>query len=162
MVDLRPIGLVMVEDDLRKKMTVLQYQNIKEFCEFYTIEVEEIRQVGIEDISSFNQFFCHRITLSNLFISSPIHNRHRNHNCRKYHKFLDSVDRSRWWAKDHGTRCSWVCANDQLWDSLCTIRAVADSSPPFDRNHRSILPKLYDTLRSVQRIRDGLLSLPPQ
>ncbi len=32
----------MVEDDLRKKMTVLQYQNIKEFCEFYTIEVEEI------------------------------------------------------------------------------------------------------------------------
>ena len=26
----------MVEDDLRKKMTVLQYQNIKEFCEFYT------------------------------------------------------------------------------------------------------------------------------
>jgi len=33
----------MVEDDLRKKMTVLQYQNIKEFCEFYTIEVEEIK-----------------------------------------------------------------------------------------------------------------------
>ena len=32
----------MVEDDLRKRNTVLKYQNIKEFCEFYTIEVSEI------------------------------------------------------------------------------------------------------------------------
>lgn len=33
----------MVEDDVMKKLAVLQYQNIEEFCEFYTINIHEIK-----------------------------------------------------------------------------------------------------------------------
>lgn len=33
----------MVEDDWRRTKTVLQYQNIEEFCEFYAIDINEIK-----------------------------------------------------------------------------------------------------------------------